>query len=1004
MLKRKILLFLFCIITLQLSGQNTLVKSTDDNLFRTGLELINHSKYGAARETFQRYVSLEKGNLQSIEAEYYIALCAMHLFNSDAEVLFENFIDKHPYHSKAVLAYLELGNFNFNNKKYDKAIEYYEKVDLQRLSEDQKLDRNFRLGYSYFSQKEFEKAEPFFNEVKRSENKYTYAGSYYAGYIESKNGNYEAALVDLKKAEQNESYKPLVPVMIANIYYRQGAYDELIAYSEKTLSSNDKTLQGKDDIFLFTADAYYSKKDYAKSAEYFRKFKSENKSRTSPEITYRLAYSEYKVKNYDGAIANFKEIAGAQDSLAQSAAYYLGVSYIQKGNKQFALTAFDQASKASFSSETKEEALFNYGKVNFDLLRYHDAIAAFKSFSKEYPKSKHNAEVQELLSESFLRTSNYSEALSYIESLKVRSLRINTAYQRVSFHSGVQLYNNGKLTEAIQLFEKSSEFPLDKDIYLAANFWKGESFSASKDYTNAIKSYSVVFQNADDNNEYHIKSRYGIGYAYFNTKQYDKALPHFKAYVDKLKNAKDKQFYDDALLRLADLNYQSKRYEEAIRYYNEAVAGKISDLDYAYYQRGVVYGILDKMLDANTNLDMVIKYYPASVYHDDAIFEKAQLNSQQGNNEESIAGFSKLIKEKQGSPYIPYALLKRAIAYTNINKTDESIRDYETILTNYSTHEVASEAFKGLQMAYATAGRTEEFQKWIGVMEKIDPKNSLLVTARFDDAKNLYFAKKYQPAVNAFLNYISSYPESANIVESKFYLADSYAGINDMDNSIKYYKEVVESKAPLYYVRAIIRIADIEFKRSKFEEAKTYYGLLSVNARNKKDKLTALNGLMESNFITKNYDSTIYYANEIKASGNAAIDAESKALLYTGKSYYAQQNFDKATDFFLSTINLAKDRNAAEAQYLIAEIQYNQKKHRQSLETLYQLNNIFSEYDDWIGKTFLLVADNFIALNETFQAKATLKSIIENSTHKESVEKAKIKLTELEGKEKGTNE
>jgi TolA-binding protein len=35
-------------------------------------------------------------------------------------------------------------------------------------------------------------------------------------------------------------------------------------------------------------------------------------------------------------------------------------------------------------------------------------------------------------------------------------------------------------------------------------------------------------------------------------------------------------------------------------------------------------------------------------------------------------------------------------------------------------------------------------------------------------------------------------------------------------------------------------------------------------------------------------------------------------------------------------------------------------------------------YDYWVTKTFILLADNYVALKDTFQAKATLQSVIDN--------------------------
>jgi hypothetical protein len=35
-------------------------------------------------------------------------------------------------------------------------------------------------------------------------------------------------------------------------------------------------------------------------------------------------------------------------------------------------------------------------------------------------------------------------------------------------------------------------------------------------------------------------------------------------------------------------------------------------------------------------------------------------------------------------------------------------------------------------------------------------------------------------------------------------------------------------------------------------------------------------------------------------------------------------------------------------------------------------------YDYWIAKTFILLADDYVALKDNFQAKATLQSVLDN--------------------------
>jgi tetratricopeptide (TPR) repeat protein len=118
-----------------------------------------------------------------------------------------------------------------------------------------------------------------------------------------------------------------------------------------------------------------------------------------------------------------------------------------------------------------------------------------------------------------------------------------------------------------------------------------------------------------------------------------------------------------------------------------------------------------------------------------------------------------------------------------------------------------------------------------------------------------------------------------------------------------------------------------------------------------------------------------------------------------GKSLLAQGATDEAIDYFLNTVNSAKDIHGAEAQYLIARIYYDQGDHLRSNEALFSLNENYGMYEEWIGKSFLLIADNFIEIDEVFQAKATLNSLIEKSPVEDIVSEAKRKLADIETRE-----
>jgi TolA-binding protein len=88
-----------------------------------------------------------------------------------------------------------------------------------------------------------------------------------------------------------------------------------------------------------------------------------------------------------------------------------------------------------------------------------------------------------------------------------------------------------------------------------------------------------------------------------------------------------------------------------------------------------------------------------------------------------------------------------------------------------------------------------------------------------------------------------------------------------------------------------------------------------------------------------------------------------------------------------------------EAKYKIAEIQFASKAYKQSNETLFSLIKDYQAYTLWVGKAYLLIADNSVALDNAFQAKATLKSLIEKFPLESIKEEARVKLKAIEQSE-----
>ena len=966
----------------------------EDLLYKQGMELMQKEKFAAARVAFEEYLDQQSNPSRAPEAAYYIGLSAIKLYHHDGESLIEDFVINNPDHPKALLAYYELGNFHFKEKNYDQAAEYYSRVKTEVLNSQQKQEVAFRSGYANLTEKNLEQALQSFNRIKREPGNYQYAASYYAGYIEYNKGLYSEALSDFERAANNESYENVIPYLKSNIYFRQKRYNELQQYAEQMLDKEG--VKNKEEIAQLLGETYYFKGDYDNAARLLRDYAEKSNRGYDGPIVYKLAFSQLQIGQNQQAIDNFKRIAAEEDTLGQYASYYLGVLYVKEDNKNFALAAFDQARSQDYNRKIKEEAFFSHGKVLYDLERYSDAILVFQDFSQQFPNSNHNAEVNDLLSEAFLNSTNYAQAIEYIESLDYKSPKVRAVYQKVAFFRGTEFFNNGEFYSSVQMFKKSLEYPVENEFVVKAHFWSGEAYSIGRKYDEAIGSYREVVRYAPPTDIFHLKARYGLGYAFYNSKEYGQSLDHFKFYVDRLENSSNKMFYHDAMLRLADCYYAAKNYNQAIEIYDRAIRNNNPDQAYAFYQEGVIFSIQGNFAVAKNNLNTVITRFSNSRVYDDALFELAQVYFKQGNYEEAIDQFNRLINNQSNSVYVPFALQNRAISNYNLQNYSRTAADYKRILDDYSTHEIANSAVLGLQEALTLAGNPDEFDPYLKRFKESNPENTNLASIEYESAKSLYFNQSYANAINAFQEYIEEYPRHPNAFEARYFLADSYYRSGQTRQALNQFETVVEENKTAYVNRAIDRMADLNFENGKYQAAINDYQKLAKAAKNKKEQYNAWSGLMKAYFQVENYDQVSQYAGLILEKGNVNLNAQNEAYLYMGKAAYQKGNYEVAVDNFIQTLNAAKDENGAEAQFLMARILYEQEEYQQSIEALYDLNKNFGSYEEWLGKSFLLIADNYVGLNETFQAKATLKSIIDNAPPGEIKSKAEAKLKKIE--------
>ncbi|QJW90044.1 tetratricopeptide repeat protein [Spirosoma taeanense] len=990
---------------LSASAQRTQSHSEPDYHYRNGLELFEKNNYAASRYEFRQYLEPRRGDgtrtllntndQNTVEAEYYIALTSLYIDEPGAEVLVDRFVKNHSQHPKAGQLYGDLGTYYYTRQDYAKAIGFLEKAVAQGGSSARQTAYKYQLALAYYNTQDLQRALPLLNEVKLDPNSADApAASYYAGVINFRNRNYNESVADFRRVENNPTYQNEVPNWIAQALYRQHRFDDLLAYTEPLLRRNNG--RGLNEVALFTAEVYYQQNQFARAIPFYRQYINATGTKAPGAVKFRYGQSLFRTGSYNDAITQLKPLASGKDTTAQYAAYTLGVSYLQTQNPTYALTAFDQAGRLSFSREIQEEARFNHAKLLVDQNNGAEAVKELTTFLKQYPDSKFENEANELVGEAYFASNNYPAAIAYIEGLKRRTPKINATYQRLTYNQGVNDFNAERYPQAVANLDKSLRYPVDPEMQQAAQFWKAEAYSAGRQYDTAIPLYaSIAKSNAG---EYATRSLYALGYAYYNKKDYNRALPYFRDFVSRGASSADRAQLLDATIRLADTYFANKQYENAMRYYDQAIAQNAPDKDYASYQKAVILSYVGRDAEAKAQFDQVQRQYPNSRFVDEALFQTANVDFEKGAYQVAIRGFTKLIQDKPNSTLVPAALLKRAIAYGNLQQYDPAVADYKRILDNYGDSDQAQSALLGIQNTLNDAGRPEEFSQVLGQYKKGNPGSTDVERVQFENAKNIFFNEKYPQAIQSLIAFMQEYPASPNTNEARYYLAESYRLTSDPTNALRYYNLIIADNRSDYLVRAATRAAELEAQQKNYPRAIRNYQFIINRANDKAAQVTAQLGLMDTYFIVPKPDSAAIIAREVIAAGNVVPGAQNRAQLMLGKVAFAKGDYKTAQAEFDKTIALAKDVNGAEAQYYLGDILYRQKKYKESVATLLKFNEQFADFEYWKGKAFILVADNNVALDELAQAKAVLNSIIENSTNETIIAEAKQKLAGLESK------
>lgn len=1005
-MRYRVLILLALLVSVQISGfaQQTETYRSDYALFYSAEELFEKQQYSAARKSFHDFILNfpEKSNDPIyVKARYYEGLAALELFNNDAVDLLIQFNTDYPESIYRNNIYFKLGNYFYQKKKYAESMEWYAKVNVKDIDEDDQAAFYFKKGYAAFQEGEFEIARNSFYEIKDGVTQYASPALYYYSHIAYQKEQYQVALEGFEKLKEDDSFKALVPYYITQIYYLQGKYDKVTELAP-SIGTNE-TYKDKADLNHLIGDAYYKVEQYDEAVPYLEKYNES--AQTTREDDYQLAYAYYRSGQYQKAAKKFERVARTKDELGQTSMYHAGECYLKLDNLDFARTAFFQASELDFNKTIEEDALYNSAVLSYklDYNPYSQAIVAFETYLEKYPNSKRKNDVYQYLVNVYSNTKNYQAALNSLENLPTLNIKLKSAYQIIAYNRGLELLEQRAYDEAITTFKKVANYPINSDILGESVYWTGEAYYLMGQNQKAVLAYRD-FLSIPGNYTSNLKqdAYYNIGYAYFNDNNYEQSLEAFRTYTA-LPNVSNKNKLADAYARIGDLTYNlggRENYKLAVQNYEASIQMNQGAEDKSRFYQAKAYSWLNDRDNTVKSLLDIVNNYKNSVYTVRAVYDIAITYYRSKNYENALRYAQQLTRDYPSNLLVKDALLLIGDIKFKQQEYSASESYFKRVLNEYSSRDtsVCKPATQGLVAIYEELSQIEKIRTLRAEYPCADISDDAEEEIYYKNGVVAYNEERYADALPGLTGYLQNFPSGKYAGEIRNYLADSYYKMDSTRLAVEVYEEIIADSYSSYTELALIRCSKYYYNNKAYEKALPNYEKLEKIASTPEVIYNTRIGLMRTNYLLENYQNAIVAGLKVLQDKQISDDIEKQAYYIVGLSSFQVEEYDEAIVYLRWLAKNAGDARGSEAQYTIAKIFFLQEDYDKATAEHKALLKRKPAYDYWIAKSLLLQGSVLMATDELFQAKSTVDVVLQNYPNQEDgiLDEARALAAEIE--------
>lgn len=964
--------------------------------------LMEHGRYAEARRSLtllRAQVPIDDGVvLRHIDFE--LVRCAAELHDNEAEKIMLAFLRRYPESVHVNEVRFMLAMYYCECERHSSARVYFDQVSYKALTDKEKEHYNMRMGYIEFKSGNYDKANQYFSALSPI-GSYADHAKYYKSYIHYAQGNYDKAYEGFASLKNSENYAKVINYYLFQIEYARGNYDYVVSKGEELMKQSVDVERTA--LMRIIAESWYRKKVYNKSHLYMMMYKCSNGEMGRNE-NYILGYSAYLSKDYKTAEEALKEvIKGHGDELAQNASYHLAHCYVEWDKKKQAIDAFAFAADEKFEKFDKnisEDALFNYGKLLFETggSKFNETINVLTRYVEKYSSSSSQSnrveDAKKLLIAAYYNSKDYDMTYEALKAFPNPDVKQLTVLKKITYLRGLKALSEGDEATAKAKLEEASAIPVSPKYSALCNLWLGEIAYRHGEYGKAVEYFSDYIRRAPKNHDYQM-ALYNLGYAHFAKKDMANSQKAFKQFVESY-TTKDR-YLADAFNRMGDTQYSQRKYSAAAKSYESASEIGTVEQHYAKYQRAIALGLAGK---TNAKIDVLKQMLDVDCgdYNDDAAYELGRAYVSLGQYANSASVLEKFVENQTQSPYYIPALFDLGLIHSNLGNSDKTLFYYDKIIVSAPQTTAAKEALLNLREIYVSKG---DISSYFAYAERAGVECDLSAMTRdslsFRSAQNIYLANRKTEAISHLNKYLVDYPKGFYTNDVLYLLSDCYLKTDSLPSAVKCMKQLVEQPKNTYTQPVVEVLARVTFENKMYEESAPAYRRMYDVVDSSAKRTEAANGYAESVILRKDGDALLVMASDL----DTLPDVDSTMLR---KVRFAKANVLAERNEVVEARKIYEELSAdmttaegAESAYRIIEALFQEGKLDECEQKVYAMANSKTQHAYWLGKAFITLGDVYVQRNDTFQASATYRSVVDGYSPADDgiVAEAQAKLNKL---------